>query len=315
MFTGTVDSVGEIHDFLQTVDQAELFRKYLGIDIDLNKKYKSPFRLDKYPGCRLNWHRGILRLIDNARYKGRLSWDIVAIVAELKQITFGEAATLIRDENPELLNYSDVYHHTEKERPNIKFTYIPFPEDNIFFLPNEILNDEGVYLVKDYWTGRKDTFQKNSIHNPAINLCIAYYFPDSNHTKLYFPEKDRNDFKWYSNCDINDIFGKYKLDFYANQTDSIIITKSQKDRLVLDYHLGYASIAVQNEGSIIPEVYINYLEEHFKNIYILFDNDDTGRTASLKIQSLFKNAEILQLEEEYKDVYDKYIKFGSNFKI
>jgi hypothetical protein len=144
--------------------------------------------------------------------------------------------------------------------------------------------------------------KKNAIHDPKETLTIAYYFPDSNHVKLYFPHEVEN--RWYSNCDIYDIFGFDKIDYYLKKDNSnIIITKSQKDRVVLDYHLGYNAIALQNEGCLIPDTKLEKIRE-FENQYILFDSDESGIKNSQKLceQFNFKNIYI----PEIKDIYEGF---------
>ena len=74
------------------------------------------------------------------------------------------------------------------------------------------LYNENVYLVDDYWIKQDSDYEWNHLHNPKKTLTIAYYFPDTNHVKLYFPNE--YSIKWYTNCDQNDVFGESKLDYY-----------------------------------------------------------------------------------------------------
>lgn len=282
MFSGTGKKYYDINGVLASVNQEQLFLHYMGILPNSAGRFHSPFRKDNNPGCRFSWHSGILYLVENSMYKNKLYWSIFDCLMERYNLTFLQAVeTVVNDYK---LNGAFEKHYvnkTKKERPVITFSYKPWPEDNLFYLDNDILQKEFVFLVDDYWINK----QKNPIHNPKQVLTIAYYFPDSNHVKLYFPFADT--IRWYSNCDTSDIFGKYKIDYYHKYFDYLVITKSQKDRLILDYHFKIPTIAVQNEGSFLPESFVEDIRERFPNIYVLFDNDIAGERAATKISQKY----------------------------
>lgn len=303
-------------NILEKYDQKLLFQRYIGIFPEENKKYFSIFRTDQRPGCRFEWHQGVLYFIENTRYNGKLAWDIFDCISYLQKISYEEAIEKVVSENSEGKQENITY--AKKKKTIIRFTTKPF-QNNLFKLDNSILNEEGVFLVEDYWLGEGHDLKKNCVHNPRKITTIAYYFPDSGHTKLYFPYVD--DLKWISNCNIDDLFGKYKLKYYSENFDYIIITKSQKDRLIISYHYKIEPcIAVQNEGSNISKEMKNFLLENFKHIYILFDNDEAGIRASQKL-SRDLNATIIENNHEFKDAYEffdnnnEYLKNVINEKI
>ena len=165
---------------------------------------------------------------------------------------------------------------------------------------------ENVYHVTDYWIKFNNDFEYNPLHNPNHTLCIAYHFPNTNNTKLYFPEKKEN--KWYTNC-INEVFGEHKIDEYLNRNNElIIITKSQKDRLLLDYKFGYNCIAPQNEGIDfgynVPKLKL------FKKQIIIFDNDKSGQIAAAKYSEKY-DMPWLNLDIS-KDIYEAVQLYGYN---
>ena len=190
-----------------------------------------------------------------------------------------------------------------KLKTQIRFTYKEFTT-NIFNLDNAELNRENIYLVQDYWIQEKGEWFKNKYHNPNKIDTIAYYFPDTNHVKLYWPNQE---FRWYSNCSNQDIFGLNKLIYYSTITNKLIITKSQKDRIFLDYHLGIPSIALQNEGSYIPDNIRSMIDDLFDTKILLFDNDYTGIDISNKLSEKYQWENRI-MECEYKDVYEFYTK-------
>ncbi len=287
---------------LNNTDQYSVFRELLGYTPDLTKRYISPFREDKTPGCRFIWKDDILCLVENTKYKNRLYWNIFHTFMELKNCSFVEAVRLInkKEFSKTTITRQPVY----KTRPEIKFTYSEFPKNNLFFLDNEILNKENIYYVKDYWIGNQGDWKKNGL-NTKDNICIAYFFPNTNHVKLYFPYSKTN--KWYSNCSTEDIFGFSQLSKFG---DGLIITKSQKDRITLKYLFGVKEevIALQNEGCLIPDNIIDNLKLRFKKISLLFDNDEEGIRQSEKLSELY-GFEQIKIQGSYKDPYAFYTNF------
>lgn len=309
MFSGTQDTVFSSKEIIDNIDQRELFRKHLGIYPVLGKKYLSPFRKDKTPGCSFKEHLGVLYFVENTKFNGRLYWSIFDIVSHINSCDFKTSLKIIsRDyQNIKIVNRDTFY----SKRPDfdIRFTFKNW-QSNIFDLPNDVLVKEQVYLVDDYWTG-KEEMRKNNFHNPKLTTTIAYYFPDTNHVKLYFPEQEEH--RFITNCNNDDIYGNFKLDYYQDKDDShLIITKSQKDRLILDYHMGYNVIAVQTENIILKEEYINLLKQKFKQIYVLFDNDETGHKYSDIYVNLFG---LTKLVTELNDSYEMYKTYKTQWNL
>jgi len=268
-----------VNYILKNYDQELLFSKYTGIFPDTTKKYRSLFRMDRTPGCRFEWRSGVLYFIDNAGYNNRVYFDIVGVVEHLYRLNTAEAIALIESDNvPNAVIVDDGV--KERSYPEIRFKYKPWPEDNYFKIRGFDLESENVYLVDDYWIYNNNMWKYNSIHNPKSTLTIAYYFPETKRTKLYFPFK--SEYKWYANT-TNEIFGESKLDYYLEKDNRlVIITKSQKDRLILDYHLNIAAIAPQNEYMALPDNIINKLKM-FKRQLIIYDNDYTGQVCAAKL--------------------------------
>lgn len=302
MYNATKRLYIDSKELLNIISQEQVFLNYLGIYPDLNKKYASPFRKDSSPGCRFVWHSGLLYFVDNATYKGKLYWSIFDVVREVKQLSYQDALQEIYNTSDKSLPIKDT--RTLKLNTQIRFTHKPFSQDNLFMLDNAQLNKELIFLVEDYWIQEKGEWTKNKYHNPKLVNTIAYYFPESDHVKLYWPNQQ---FKWYSNCSNQDIFGYNKLIHYSTITDQLVITKSQKDRIFLDYHLGMPAIALQNEGAYIPPEKVQMIDLLFTKKIFLFDNDYTGIDVSNKLSEKY-DWENRILECEYKDIYEFYTK-------
>ncbi len=298
----------DIKKVLPQYNQEDLFVKYIGIYPDLSKRYYSIFRQDKKPGCRFKWHSGILYFVENVGFQGKLYFNIVDAISILHNIDLKTAINKIVTGNINNIVWEKInINKSNEEKPDIRFKYKEWDKDNYFGISPYDLYNENVYRVTDYWIKKgEEDFKYNCIHNPRQTLTIAYHFPDTNNVKLYFPEK--LNFRWYSNCE-KDIFGESKLNYYLERDKRlIIITKSQKDRLLLDYKYGYNTIAPQNEGVDFDNI-ISKLKQFDKQI-ILFDNDRTGQKFASQYSEKYKipwcNLEIA------KDVFEAEELYGMN---
>lgn len=293
---------------MERISQEQIFYEYLGIYPDLSKRYLSPFRTDKDPGCRFEWRSGILYFVENTRFNDKLYWNCIDIVRWNKQCSYIQALDLLWNKaQPQEKNQKISVVQNKDFVPQIRFEKKAWDDNNLFKLPGKILEKEYVFQVKNYWIYNKSGWQKNSIHDPNKELTIAYYFPNTDHVKLYFP--NASDQRWYSTCSIKDIFGYHKIQYYQSISDELIITKSGKDRLILDYHLGKSAIALQNEGCYLPEDIAFELQATFKKITFLYDNDYSGIYHSQKLSEKY-NWEYKIIDVIPKDPFDMMSEFG-----
>ena len=120
--------------------------------------------------------------------------------------------------------------------------------------------------------------------------------------KIYQPY-NKNGFKWTSKHDRSVISLWTKLP--ANG-EKVVICSSLKDALCLWANTGIPAIAVQGEGYGISDTAINNLRERFRNIYILFDNDDTGISDGIKLSEKTGFTYIVPDLKGQKDFSDYY---------
>lgn len=249
----------------------------------------SPFRNDRNPGCRWSYSNNQWYFVDNKGHENRIMWSIYDFVGWINpQLDSKGVYSLICQKLfetvPNIVSIPD-------RRPNvstvqqsnitIKFEYEEWDENDYFTreydVSPEYMNIQPYYKVVNYWcNSRKDNvIRKNPFYNPRTTTIIAYHFHDSGHTKLYFPDKPKNKLRWYSNCNADDIFGWHRIDDYK---DSLLIMKSAKDELLINYHYGLNTVAVQSEA-ITSNLKISNVCETKKidNIKIWYDNDETGQ--------------------------------------
>jgi 5S rRNA maturation endonuclease (ribonuclease M5) len=291
----------DIKQILPTLDQESLFIKYAGITPNENN-FHSLFRSDKNPGCRFKWHSGILYFVDNATFNGKLYFNIVDVISILFNLTIKEAIHKIISENKidvSLHNYK--LKNTNYSKPKINIKSTNFENDNYFKITPYQLRMENVFKIDTYWINIHGQWEINKLYNPKKVNTYGYYFPDTDNIKLYFPNQN---IRFFTNCNEHDIYGLNKLPYYYDKNDShLIITKSQKDRLLLDYMYGYNAIAVQSETSVTLREDVIRAINKFKQIYILFDYDETGIKYADKLALLIPNTNVIFLQNA-KDVYD-----------
>lgn len=140
---------------------------------------------------------------------------------------------------------------------------------------------------------------------PCDKLAYAYVeFKEGKTTlKLYQPLNTRG-YKWSNNHDRSVISLWTKVPEYG---DRIVICSSLKDALCLSCQTNIPAIAVQGEGYSMSSTAVNELKRRYKQVYILFDNDNAGLTDSKKLaeQTGFTNI-ILPNINNTKDISDLY---------
>lgn len=293
-------------DVLNSISQEQVFSEYLGIYPSLSSRFKSPFRSnDKDPGCRFTWYSGILYFVENTGFNNKLYWSCIDVVQYVKNVNYRQALEILAKKS--IPNSGLIKQDTKVFVPEVRFEKQTWEEPNIFMLSGDVLESELVFKVKNYWIKNKKGWNLNSIYHPSKTLVVAYYFPKTDHVKLYFPEQ--KEFRWYSNCSNEDIFGWHKIDYYHSYSKELVITKSAKDRLMLDYFIKLPSIALQNEGCFIPEDKLQELQEMFEVIWLLYDNDVTGIQQAQKLSEKYSISYKI-IDVTPKDTYEMIQAFG-----
>ena len=138
----------------------------------------------------------------------------------------------------------------------------------------------------------------------------AYYITTENHIKrykIYSPLAERRG-KWLTNASSNTVQGIRQLRMTSYD---LIVTKSLKDVMVLRV-LGFEAIALQNEGAKIPTWVNSVIDTYYHDIFVLYDNDETGKVTSNALCDKHKYSKIeipdfLYKESGIKDISD-YVK-------
>lgn len=122
--------------------------------------------------------------------------------------------------------------------------------------------------------------------------------------KIYQPF-NKDGYKWSNKHDTSVISLWTKVPEYG---DKICICSSLKDALCLWSNTGIPSLAIQGEGYRISDTAISELKRRYKQVFILFDNDEAGLIDGVKLSEAtgFTNI-VLPSINEAKDISDLYL--------
>lgn len=302
-------------EILNKISEEDIFKIIFKEYPDLTKRYCSPFRNDNNPGCYFYINTSDkLIFFDTGRSRQYDCFDAIKEYYNLDN--FYEVLNFIKYEktfNSNIIKEKTERIIKEKEK-NFLFKFKPKDWDNKDKKFWSEYNIKRSQLESDYVFSIEEIILQNTNSGDYI---IKYNTPGfcytefaSGRKKAYFPYLSKKK-KFISETKKEDIGGLNHIDFTVN---NIIITKSYKDHRVL-YNLDYNNIWLQNEGMIPDNLFI--LIKDFKNIFILFDNDEAGYIASNKLYNeINKRIENINLKDikldKYKDPSDYLKKLSEN---
>lgn len=266
-------------DILSKVSDYDIYTYYFGNFI-VGKAYLSPFRNDKSPSFSIRAGDNFLYHIDYA-YPDDYKGNCISFVKQLYGFSYREAVDRIYEDiilsgvKPKVIKRK-----IEKtEKVIIIPTLKDFTREELLWwlqygITQEDLVKDNVFSVESYKTGEWEGFVEKG------EMCFGYRYDAG--WKLYFPNRIKEK-KWKSSIPNSTVEG------WDNVKDlsRIIVTKSKKDRLVLQKILPNV-INVQNESkSFLTEENVGILQ-HFKELYIWYDADEVGVRACTDITTEHK---------------------------
>lgn len=298
------------HELINTyVSDYDIYAYYMGDRFEINKVFNSPLREDKNPSF------GILK-----NPEGILVWNDLATGDR------GNAITFVKEKR-KLSSYKEAL---ETIYEDLVVNGSRIPESVLKPLKTSkkgLKRDLGVKrqrftaVDREYWeqfgitTDTLNKFDVASIEYFLINNAVYWMYEPANPMyvykvydkfKIYRPLADKS-VKWQGNLTKTYVFGWKQL---PKSGDLLIITKALKDVMCL-YELGYTAIAPCSEGTLLPVKAIEEAKKRFKNIVVLYDNDEAGRKSAKRMAAEFdlKTVEIPEDSGE-KDLTDYYVRYG-----
>lgn len=347
---------------LSKISQVSIFSAYTGVDteviencIETGEFISSPFRVDEHPSFGFRYdNRGKLKAKDFAGYFHGDCFDAAALVISeiihknvdisnkgwfifvLKHIAYTFRNIIYgkdKDENIEGIIAEGV-NAARNRKPIIEF--VPRQWNNYdknywgkFHVPISYLNTNFVYPVDYFYINRKvNPEPKYYYENDRKDVCYAYMLGQDKrgvyNIKLYFPNRKHGTIRFITNS--NCLEGLLNLEL--NEYDSIIITKSTKDRISLRAYLDAIDLSIPYGGTALRTIgLVNIPHESYKLkqneydwlrakcpnglILSLMDNDNTGCREAIWLRN---NYNIIPLciprEYEVKDFAELRSKYS-----
>lgn len=295
---------------LTRINQEDIFRSYLNIDVQLHKLYCSKFRNDKKPTCGFYKRNNILLFHDFAT---NIHYNCFDIVKELYNCSYYKALNIIASDfklidtkdsyKPSIkVKYSENIIEEEKSDTKIQIKIKDFSEEelkwwNSFGITLSTLKKYKVYSCESVFLNEQ-YFTSSSKNNPIF----GYYGGKKNNIeqwRIYFPK--RKSYRFLSNWNHKLIQGSKQL----QNKNYCIITKSLKDTMCL-HEFDINACAPNAETVIIPKLQFDKIKNKYNNIFILYDNDLAGVKNANKYKKQY-NCKCIFIKRKYaKDISDLY---------
>lgn len=271
----------------------DVFRKFLGDNVDSTKVFNNPFRQDSRPSCRLYWQERP----SGSRYVlydfGDPSWtgDVFNFVAKLGNMNLrSEFAKVMHAIDNEfcLGVYQDNKVKFEQKLKQVnKEAHHNTNVSIVSFVPyaRPFSQEDGDYWGK-YGIGENTLRRFNVVpmyscrfnrsDNTAFQLSARqgdpmYGYMFDQGMKIYRPN-NKSRFMYAGRLPHPYVFGWQQL---PEKGKSIFITGGEKDVMSLSAH-GFNAITFNSETANLPENKISELSRRFENVFIMFDADETG---------------------------------------
>jgi hypothetical protein len=283
---------------------SEIFNYYFGEEVEVGRCYSSRLRKDTSPSTGFYVSKSG-KLIYHDFSTGE-KYDSINYVMKLFDLDYFQALNKIKDDFK--LEGEGKLSVDKPKKPVKKVA-------DISVIPREFTDNDIAYFGR-YNISRFELVKNNvhSIDTLILNgkfiktrdneLKFAYILDDE-YVKVYSPYSK---IKWLSTVPLNKPFGLKELPY---KDDKLIITKSLKDKIVLNKFFTDV-IALQNESSASLGLdTIEYLRSRYRDIYINFDNDKPGVRASAYYEENFGfKPLVVPIEYNVKDFSDFVDEYG-----
>jgi 5S rRNA maturation endonuclease (ribonuclease M5) len=308
-----------LDNVLKRVSPLQIFRFY-NPKLNIGKVTNSPFREDNNPSFGLFVSKDTNEVIYND-LRGGDAGNWIKYLKKLYNIDFIEVLRIVnRDMNLDLIDYNEIPILTKQVKSKIikDVNVESFTNDlelnivrrhwkkhDIEYWNNYGVNVKNIehetFPISSYWF---NDWKTNIAEKYSYNYDF-YYDGKMFRRKIYQPYSKIH--KWKTNLNSLVIDGIKNI---PKSGDLLIITKSRKDRYVLN-SLGYHAISTTNESSWIPDINFKKLNKRYKNLIIFFDNDEAGMNNSLRFSDKYKiNRIFIPNINKEKDISDFRFSYG-----
>ena len=323
-------------EILEKLDTIDIYSFYLRVNIrKIPFKIKSPLRKqENNPSFNLYFYNNTILWKD---FTLNESGNVYTLVSKMYNLSYNEAINKI---------YNDMilqnFVNTNRQIYGVNKTILTNNQSKVELTPY-LFNK---FIPKSYWDYWKQykVITKDILNKNRVNAVKYVYYNDylyakytANDIVILYTEYRKNkskayrkiyrpfnkEKKWISNFRGDSKWLIHGLGSINKNTNYIIITKSNKDKMVLE-GLNYNAINVQNEGITIPLKIVNYLESIYKFIFVLYDNDynkkenwgqrsakllikEHSNFINIKISNKYKCTDISEFILKYDEVKTKIL--------
>lgn len=278
-------------EILEEVDEYLLYCLYLGFQPELRTRYTSPVRECNNEDAHASWSM----FYNTSRLKREFAWkdsgtgefgDIFKLVqircAYRSQLQAIERVKhdIMKPNGQKLLVEASRISVRSAEPAQIRVKSKPFDLADLQWWQSYTSADE--QTLKIFNTSRISYFWMTANQKtPSFPGDRAYASRIYDHYMLYFPNRER-DRRWRNDFNDDQLPGFCQL---AHQSDTVIITKPMKE-IICCTMAGFEAVGARGEQTPIPERFMKYLQQTYKYVFTLFDNDGKHRGWSYNCPSI-----------------------------
>lgn len=178
---------------------------------------------------------------------------------------------------------------------------------NNYGIREDVLKLFNVCALSQFTTVNK-TGRQYTVTGNIQNFIFAY--THDNWVKIYKPYGDKKfRFQFLGKKDQEFIFGWDQL---PKSGENVFLTGGEKDVMTLVSH-GYPAFTLNSETAGLKTEIVHELKSRFKNVIVLYDNDQTGTKQSdqlVKVHGL-KKVQLTKIPKSGKDISDFFANGGS----
>jgi hypothetical protein len=274
----------------------ETIMEYFFQDIvRLGRFYVNPFRDDKTPGCRFFYNReGVLVFNDFSNNK-QYDFFHIASLRRSQTMTVYDIYNELSGINFKLLPKPTIKFRDDEDRQintTIKVEIMPYEKSDFDYwaqynIDLSILKRFNVRRVNKFWIN--EVLKYIDLRNDP-----CYRYVEEDRFKLYRPFGGKK-YKFRNNY-ISELEGMTCL---PSEGDKLIITKSMKD-IMMFYSMGLPAVCPPSETALISETTMKELTSRFKEVFIWFDQDQTGLERSEILYERYKELGVVRLNHNPK---------------
>lgn len=278
--------------------EAEQFKKIGG-------KYKCLcYHGENTPSCVINDYEPFLYKCFGCGDAG----NVISFVAKSHNISYSEAILHIQGLKIDLNKSTIPKKPKENKEVVIDWVTCKFEQKHKdywdkYFIPEEFLNNNGVFAIKKY------AINKRIIKLHENTAAFVYEHPSGGCKILQIG--DNVDKKWVNNVKNNELWG-----FPKEKCNQLWVQKSVKDMIVSKYHFQFCTTAVQSENHTIIDANIDKLKTISNDIVLFWGNDPQSvkecTLAQQKYNLKYFNIPKYMYKNDVVDLADCVASYGVN---